>query len=81
MALGRVVIIHLMYYLSTLLWLILCNDMIVCLTVCRCIAPELSETERETEDKLRADRSLFTQQLILSTLCISDDSSDSDEKS
>ena len=54
---------------------------LLCLTVYRCIVPELSEAERETEDKLRADRSLFTQQLILSTLCISDDSSDSDEKS
>lgn len=49
----------------------------------KCIAPELSEGEKEAEDKVRADRSLFTQQLILSTLCISDEGSDSsaDEKS
>ena len=55
----------------------------VCLILLyRCIAPELSEAEREAQDQVRADRSLFTQQLILSTLCISDESSDSaDEKS
>ena len=50
--------------LSETLYLIMCNAIVLC----RASEPSLSEAEQETLERERADRSLFVQDLILSTL-------------
>ena len=42
--------------------------------------PQLSEEEQETLEQQRADKSLFAQELLLSTLVYSDSSSDSSDR-